>query len=133
MSLNKFLWKKNSPEPNMWLLVNHTKPKDTVLKLIYFNSVLLSTSGQLQNSGQLENNSVNGAMLITMNRVINNVYLAITILYKQQWQLQCYISNNDIKIKKTEELITLLPFPTSIKVFYKHWKIKDWNYLSLVY
>ena len=68
----------------MWLLVNHTKPKDTVLKLIYFNSVLLSTSGQLQNSGQLENNSVNGAMLITMNRVINNVYLAITILYKQQ-------------------------------------------------
>ena len=55
-----------SPEPNLWLLVNHTKPKNTVLKLISFNS------RQLQNSGQLQNNTVNGAMSITINCVITN-------------------------------------------------------------
>ena len=38
----------------MWLLVNHTK----------------SASGQLQNTGQLQNNIVNSAMSITVNRVI---------------------------------------------------------------
>ena len=46
----------------MWLLVNHTK--NSVLTLISFNS------GQLQNSGKLQNNSVVGPVLITMNRAI---------------------------------------------------------------
>ena len=46
------------PELNMWLPVNHTNPKTTVLKLISFNS------------GQLQNNSVNGATLATINRVV---------------------------------------------------------------
>ena len=33
------------PEPNMWLLVNHTKPKrHFVLKLVYFNSGQLPIS-----------------------------------------------------------------------------------------
>ena len=44
-----------------WL---HQTNKDFVLKLILINS------GQLQNSGKLQNNTVNGAMSITINRVI---------------------------------------------------------------
>ena len=38
-----------------------------IFKLISYKSAIV----QLQNSGQLQNNSVNGAMLITMNGVIN--------------------------------------------------------------
>ena len=46
-------------------MVNHTKPKNT-LKLISFNSGQLPISvRELQNTGQLQNNTVNGAMLIT--------------------------------------------------------------------
>ena len=45
--------------PNIWLLVNHTKPTNTVLKLMSFNS-----NNYKPVSGQLQNNSVNGAMLI---------------------------------------------------------------------
>ena len=58
---------QTSPEPNMWLLVNHTKPRNTS----YWNYYLLtvgnykSASGQLKNSRQLQNNSLNGAMSIT--------------------------------------------------------------------
>ena len=51
-------------EPNMWLLVNHTKLTSTLLKLISFNS------GQLQNRGELQNDTINGATLIAINRVI---------------------------------------------------------------
>ena len=47
-------------KPNMWLLVNHTKPTNTVLKLISLDSP------QLQNSGQLQNNTVSDIMLITI-------------------------------------------------------------------
>ena len=39
----------------MWLLVNHTKPT----KILYW-----------QNSGQLQNNTVNGTVSISINRVI---------------------------------------------------------------
>ena len=46
------------PEPNIWLMVNH------ILKLISFNS------WQLQNKRQLQNNYVNGAILITINSAI---------------------------------------------------------------
>ena len=59
----------------MWLLVNHTKPTNT----LYWNWYLLTAgnyklaSGQLENTGQLQNNSVNGAMSKTTNRVINQV------------------------------------------------------------
>ena len=58
----------------MWLLVNHKKTnKHFVLKLIAFSSSnYQSASKQLQDSGQLQNNSINGATLITMNNVINN-------------------------------------------------------------
>ena len=57
---------QKSAEPIMGLLVNHTKPintllKNTVLKLISFNS------------GQLQNNSVNGTVLITTNRVVKRI------------------------------------------------------------
>ena len=47
----------------MWLLVNHTKT------LLFLD---VSDGGQLQISGQLNNNTVNGAMPITINRVIRN-------------------------------------------------------------
>ena len=46
------------PKPNMWLLVNHTKT------LLFLD---VSDGGQLQISGQLNNNTVNGAMPITIN------------------------------------------------------------------
>ena len=60
---------KKLPEPSMWLLVNNTKPKTfllvaIVLKLMSFNS------GELQNSKQLQSNTVNCAMSITINLVI---------------------------------------------------------------
>ena len=49
----------------MWLLVNDTKPKHHfVLRLTYFNS------------GELQNGSVNAAMLTTINHVIiDEIYL----------------------------------------------------------
>ena len=46
----------------MGLLVNDTKPRNTVLKLIPFNSGQLQISVRLQNSGQLQNNILHGAM-----------------------------------------------------------------------
>ena len=82
--------------PNMWLLVNHTKPTNT----LYWNWYLLTTGnyksagGQLQNSGQLQNNSVNGAMVITMNRVIkhiiilNNTYFFIRNSFIRNYRLE---------------------------------------------
>ena len=58
----------------MSLLVNHTKPTNT----FYWNEYILtagtykSASGQLQNRKQLQNNTVNEAMSITVNRVISS-------------------------------------------------------------
>ena len=49
------------PERNMWLLVSDNNPKTLYIET---NVNYKSTSGQLQN------NSVNGAMLITINRLI---------------------------------------------------------------
>ena len=40
-----------------------------------------SASGQLQNSGQFQNNSVNGAMLITINCVIKKVMSRVIYLH----------------------------------------------------
>ena len=59
----------------MWLLVNYTKPTNT----LYWNWYLLRAgnykwaSGLLENSWQLQNNTVNGTMSKTPNRVINQV------------------------------------------------------------
>ena len=64
-------------EPSIWLPVSHTKPIDT----LYWNQYLLtagnykSARGELQNSGWLQINTVNGAMSITINRVINQVIM----------------------------------------------------------
>ena len=55
----------------MWFLVNHTKPINTF--------ELKSASGKLQNSGQLQNNTVNGVMSITVNRVIIKVILMAAV------------------------------------------------------
>ena len=57
------------PESNMWLLVNYTKAKNN----LYWNWYLLTAGNYTSTSGQLQNNTVNGAMLITMNRVINDI------------------------------------------------------------
>ena len=62
---------QKSPELSMWSLVN-TSNKHFLLELTSFNSGQLQISGgQLQNSGQLQNNTVNSAMSITINRAIN--------------------------------------------------------------
>ena len=54
----------------MWLLVNHTKPINTVLK-----QYLLTAGNCKSVSKQLQNNSVNGALLITINCVITSEIL----------------------------------------------------------
>ena len=55
---------QKSPEPKLWLLVNHTK--HFLFKLISFNSRQL----RIREEQLLQNNSVNGAISITVNRVI---------------------------------------------------------------
>ena len=64
--VTRMIYPKNCPQQRLgyWLITPNQK--HFVMKLIYFNS------GQLQNSGQIQNNSVYGAMLITINRVIRS-------------------------------------------------------------
>ena len=88
---------------NMWLLVNNTKPTST----LYWNYYLLTASnfklesGQLQKSWQLQNNTVNGAMLITINRVIT------LVIINYNWQLN-------------SRIFFLLEQSTTLNVY--HWK-----------
>ena len=44
------------PEPNMWLVVNHTKSTNT----LYWTKYLLTAGNYKSASGQLQNNSFNG-------------------------------------------------------------------------
>ena len=60
---------QKSPETTMWLLVNHTKPT----KSLYWNWHLLRAGNYKAASGQLPNNTVNGAMSISINRVITKI------------------------------------------------------------
>ena len=53
----------------MRLLFNYTKSTEIFLSKL----ILLKVNGKLQNSGQLKNNTVNSAMLITINRMIKIV------------------------------------------------------------
>ena len=53
-------------EPNMWLLVNHKKPTNT----LYWNQYLLTADNSKSASGQLQSNSVSSGMIITINPVI---------------------------------------------------------------
>ena len=52
----------------MWLLVNQTKPTCFVLKLVSFNCRQLQIRERA--IGQLQNNSANDEVLITINRAI---------------------------------------------------------------
>ena len=62
----------------MWLLVNHTKSTNT----LYWNSGQLQINKrQLQNNEQLWNNPVNGAISITVDRVMNDEIISIQINY----------------------------------------------------
>ena len=51
----------------MWLLVNHTKPTNT----LYSNQNILIAGNYKSASRQLQNNSVIGVMLITINPMIS--------------------------------------------------------------
>ena len=53
-----------SAKPKMWLLVNHTKPANT----LYWNQYHF-TAGNYKSAGNYKKNSVNGAMSIAINRV----------------------------------------------------------------
>ena len=55
-------------EPNMWLLVNQTKPTCFVLKLVSFNCRQLQIRERA--IGQIQDNSANDEVLITINRAI---------------------------------------------------------------
>ena len=73
----RVIYTKNFPNQtwDYWLT---TPNQQTVLKLISFNS------GQLQNNWQLQNNSVNVLMWVTINRVIKFLtFLSIRNVYKQ--------------------------------------------------
>ena len=71
----RVIYCKNCLNQTLWLLVNHTKLTNT----LHWNWCLLtagnyiSASGQLENSRQLQNNTVNGTMSKTTNHVINQV------------------------------------------------------------
>ena len=60
----------------MWLLVNHTEPTNT----LYWNNYILTVGIYKSASRQIQNNSVNGAMLITMNRMINLLTTDVLII-----------------------------------------------------
>ena len=71
---DKGVFSQKFSETNIWLLVNYTKPTNTLYWNWYLSRVgnYKSASGQLQNSGLLQNNVVNGAISISINRVINS-------------------------------------------------------------
>ena len=54
-------------------MANDNKPTNTFVSQILTVGSLKSAIEQLQNSGILKDISVNGAMLITMNRMITHV------------------------------------------------------------
>ena len=72
--MTRVIYPKKLSEPNMWLLVNHTK----LSNILHWNQYLLtagnykSATVQLQNRGQLQNNTINGAVVITINCVIRS-------------------------------------------------------------
>ena len=61
------IYPKNHPKQICGYCLTHQTRKYFLLKLIFFNSA------QLQIRKQLQNNSVNGAILITINHVINTI------------------------------------------------------------
>ena len=71
----KWLWVRVPLQSLMWLLVNHTKPTNT----LYWNWYLLragnykSSSWQLENSRKLQNNTINSTISKTTNHVIHQV------------------------------------------------------------
>ena len=60
----------------MWLLVTHTKPTNT----LHWKQYILTVGNYKSASGQLQSNSVNDVILITVNRVIK-VKIVKTIDY----------------------------------------------------
>ena len=83
----------------MCLLVNHTKPTN----FLYWNQYLLIAGNYKPASGQLQIISVNGAILITINRVIN-----LVIVSWFQWikiaeahvKLRFFVKNMKIQIRR---------------------------------
>ena len=66
--LKSFKNQEGDFEPNMWLLVNQTKPTCFVLKLVSFNCRQLQIRERA--IGQIQNNSANDEVLVTINRAI---------------------------------------------------------------
>ena len=69
LKITRVIYPKKSPEPNILLLVSHTRSHK--LHLLTGGNCK-SESGQLQNNRQLQNNTVKDAMSITINRVISD-------------------------------------------------------------
>ena len=76
------------------LLVNHTKPTNT----LYWNWYLLTVGNYKSASEQLQNSTVNSAISLTINRVINceigliNFSLTLSTCCKYIHLLQVYVS-----------------------------------------
>ena len=70
-----------------------------------------SASLQLQNSGQLQNNSINSAMLITINRVkskVNKHLLSLEhVRWDPKWTKTCLKSQTALKSRSVYMAISL--------------------------
>ena len=74
--ITRVIYPKNLPNQTSgyWLITQNQKT------LCIETNIFLTAGNYRSASGQLNNNSVNGAMLITINRVINDVILKKRIL-----------------------------------------------------
>ena len=94
----------------MWLLVNHTKPT----KILYW-----------QNSGQLQNNTVNGTVSISINRVITKWKHGTSFQYVSCKVLVASLRHCDLLvwIQRTSNLLIarsgkLLDYQSNFWIFY---------------
>ena len=74
----RVIYPKNRPNQtyDYWLI--KLNQQTLHIETNIFNSGLLQSSEQaIQNSGQLQNNTINGAMSITINRVIKCIIVSI--------------------------------------------------------
>ena len=90
----KVIYPPISPEPNTWLLVKHNKPT------LCIESNVLTAGNYKLARGQLQNNTVNGAMPITINRVIRKIISFLFPNNNKQVSLWQTKNNNKSKNRK---------------------------------
>ena len=87
---------QKSSKTNMWLLVNHMKPTNSLYWNWYFlrTSNYTSANRQLQKSWQLQNNAINGAMSISIDREITTVMVySRRLVLHAPWEIDHFCLN----------------------------------------